>query len=108
MGSARPSYPGVSRRGRAGPWRRHLRGVFRRKAAVVSAPNDHTPQRLASWIRWVTPVALHDRGRVLEPQRLGEAAGGGERATGGEDDVLHPRRPEIRRTEMSRWVARSP
>jgi len=28
------------------------------------------------------PVAAHDRGRVLQPQRLGEAAGGEERAAG--------------------------
>jgi hypothetical protein len=31
------------------------------------------------------PVASHDRGRVLQPQPLGQAAGGKERAAGAED-----------------------
>jgi hypothetical protein len=31
------------------------------------------------------PVALHGRGWVLQPQRLGQAAGGEERAAGAED-----------------------
>ena len=31
------------------------------------------------------PVALHDRGRVLQSQRLGQRAGGEERAAGAED-----------------------
>ena len=31
------------------------------------------------------PVAAHDRGRVLQQQRLGQAAGGEERAAGAED-----------------------
>jgi hypothetical protein len=31
------------------------------------------------------PVAAHDRGRVVQPQRLGQLAGGEERAAGPED-----------------------
>jgi hypothetical protein len=32
------------------------------------------------------PVAWHDRGRVLQPQRLVQGAGGEERTAGAEDD----------------------